>query len=130
MRNSVLCISLISVLLLLQACTQIPSVDPEQIPTRAESDCPGLESQLYQVTQAEDPLSMAEQVGLTLKDNKVQILFVLEGEETDFLLAYDVELGTQSGNQVQGYAPVDRLCELANLDAVLAIRRPAQPVLD
>jgi hypothetical protein len=127
---SAVSIGLMGVLLLGTACMQVPSIDPDQIPTRAESDCPGLESQLYQVAQAKDPLKMAEQIGLILKDEKVQVLFVLEDEETDFLLAYDVELGTQSGNQVQGYAPIERLCELTNLEAVLAIRRPAQPVLD
>jgi len=89
---------------------------------RQPSSCPGLDSQLYQLIQTENPISTASQIGMFVKDEKVQVLFVLKSEDTSFLLEYAVDLGTQSGQQVQGYAPFDRLCELANLDAVLAIR--------
>lgn len=131
-------------LLLIGACTPVDSIDaseedsngvleivegtintkiePERIPMREPSSCPGLDSQLYQLIQTENPISTASQIGLFVKDEKIQVLFVLESEDTSFLLEYAVDLGTQSGQQVQGYAPFDRLCELANLDAVLAIR--------
>ncbi|MFO7743463.1 MAG: hypothetical protein R6X31_14245 [Anaerolineae bacterium] len=106
------------------------SRDPETIPSREPNDCcPALESQLHQLTQTDDPPLVAEQLGFRVKDDKVQVLFVLAGEETGFLLDYGVELGSQSGNQVQGFAPFDQLCELANLDAVLAVRPAAQAVL-
>jgi len=97
-------------------------IDPENLPSREPNPCPSLDSQLYQLTQSEDPSSLAGQMGLKLKDDKIQVLFVLKNEDSDFLLDYDVELGTQSGNQVQGYISVDLLCELANKEAVLAIR--------
>jgi len=98
------------------------TIDPENLPSREANPCPSLDSQLYQLTQSEDPLTMASQMGLKAKDNKVQVLFVLSNEDPDFLLDYDVELGTQSGSQVQGYAPIDRLCEIAKITTVLAIR--------
>jgi hypothetical protein len=97
-------------------------IEPERIPMREPSSCPGLDSQLYQLIQTENPISTASQIGMFVKDEKIQVLFVLESEDTSFLLEYDVDLGTQSGQQVQGYAPFYRLCELANLDAVLAVR--------
>ena len=97
-------------------------IDPENLPSREPNLCPNLDSQLYQLTKSEDPTSLAGQMGLKVRDEKVQVLFVLKNEDTDFLLDYDVELGTQSGNQVQGYVSVDLLCELANEDEVLAIR--------
>jgi len=98
------------------------TIDPENLPSREPNSCPNLDSQLYQLTQSEDPISLAEQMGFKVRDDKVQVLFVLKNEDPDFLLDFDVELGTQSGNQVQGYVSVDLLCELANEDEVLAIR--------
>ena len=97
-------------------------IDPEGIPPREPSDCPGLDSQLLQIIQSENPRLSASQIGMNVKEDKVQVLFVLETEETDFLSDYDIELGTQVAHQIQAYVPFNRLCELASLDAVLAIR--------
>lgn len=96
--------------------------EPESLPPREPSACPGLDSQLYQLIQTENPPKTASEIGLIVKNGKIQVLFILVSEDSDFLLDYEIELGTQSGNQVQAYVPFDRLCELANLDAVLAIR--------
>lgn len=101
-------------------------LDPSSIPSRKDSPCPGLDNQLYDLTQSKDPLAQAEQAGLTIKDGKVQVLFVLVSEDTGFLLDYEVEPGSQSGNQVQGFASLDKLCELSNLEAVLSIQVPAK----
>ena len=98
------------------------TIDPENLPSREANPCPSLDSQLYQLTQSEDPLSMASQMGLKVNDDKVQVLFVLANEDIEFLEDYEVELGTQSGSQVQGYAPIDRLCEIAKIETVLTIR--------
>jgi hypothetical protein len=97
-------------------------IDPEVIPPREPSPCPGLDSQLYQLIQSDDPALSATQIGMNVKDDKVQVLIILENDQADFLVDFDVELGTQSGNQLQAYVPFDHLCELANLDMVLAIR--------
>jgi hypothetical protein len=107
-----------------------PSTDlsPETIPPREPSACPALDSQLLQLTQADDPLHTAEQLGFRVKDGKVQVLLVLASEDTDFLQKYGVEPGTQAASQVQAFVPIDQLCELANADPVLAIRPAAQAV--
>ncbi len=97
-------------------------IDSETLSSRETNPCPGLDSQLYQLTQSKDPISSAAKMGLKTKDEKVQVLFVLASEEVDFLLDYQVEPGTQMGNQVQGYIPVEMLCELANNEKVLTIR--------
>jgi hypothetical protein len=97
-------------------------IDPQTLPTREPNSCPNLDSQLYQLTQSDDASTLAAQMGWKIKDDKVQVVFLLENEDSGFLLAYDVEIGTQSGNQVQAYAAVDQLCDLANLEAILAIR--------
>jgi hypothetical protein len=101
-------------------------ISPETIPEREARECPALDSQLFQLTQADEPLRLAEQLGLRVKDEKVQVLLILVSEETGFLQDYGVELGTQSGNQAQAFVSIDQLCELANNDAVIAIRAPAE----
>ncbi len=62
------------------------------------------------------------------EDGKIQVVLVLSQEDTGFLKDYDVEIGTQSGTQVQVFVPPDRLCDLAKTDEVLAINLPAQAV--
>lgn len=101
-------------------------IQPEMIPSREARECPALDSQLYQLTLADDPLRLADQLGLRIKDEKVQVLVILAGQETGFLQDYGAELGTQSGSQIQVFIPFDQLCELAKDDAVIAIRAPAQ----
>ena len=63
---------------------------------------------------------------MTVKDGKIQVVLVLSQEDTGFLQDYDVEVGTQSGTQVQAFVSPDRLCDLAKTDEVLAINLPAQ----
>lgn len=104
----------------------IPKSSPISIPLNKQTTCKGLDSQLFQITQSSDPLIDAESKGLRIVEGKVLVLFVLSSSETAFLLDYGVELGSQSGNQVQALAPIERLCELANLDEVQAIRIPSK----
>jgi hypothetical protein len=78
--------------------------------------------------RAPDPTSHAAEVGLRVKDDKIQVLLILDGEDTAFLESVAVELGTQLGNMVQALVPIDRLCEIATLDAVLAIRVPERAI--
>jgi hypothetical protein len=91
-----------------------------------QNECPDLESTLFQVTQATDPLRLAEQLQLKVKGDKIQVLLILEGEDTSFLQNFGVEIGTQNGSQVQAFVPINKLCDLANTDEVLAIRLPAR----
>jgi hypothetical protein len=104
------------------------AISPGAIPPREPRSCPDLDSQLFQLTQADDPPRAAEQLGFRVQDGKVQVLLVLASEDSAFLGDYGVEIGTQSDNQVQAFAPIDLLCELADTDPVLAIRPLAQAV--
>lgn len=102
--------------------------DPAALPYEKPVKCPGLDSQLYQLTQSADPLSDAQARGLRVNNGKVQVIFDLASADSAFLSDYDVEVGSRSGNQVQGFAPLDRLCELANLPQVIAVRPPAAAI--
>jgi len=103
-------------------------MSPGDLYPREQSDCPDLDSLLFQITRAPDPLALAEQSQLKVKEDKVQVLLILDCEDTDFLQDFEVEMGTQSGTQVQAFVPVNQLCDLANTDKVLAIRLPAQAI--
>lgn len=78
------------------------------------------------MTQANDPALVAEHLGLRTKERKVQVLLLLASEETSFLQDFGAEVGTQVGNEVQAFMPIDQLCQLANHDTVLAVRPAAQ----
>lgn len=103
-------------------------VSPDTIPSRQASECPDLDSTLFQLTQVSNPTALAEQLGFRVTDGKVQVLLVLASEDTEFLRDWGVEPGTQSGTQVQAFVPIGQLCDLANTDEVLAIRPSAQAV--
>ena len=102
--------------------TGIATADPGQT---KQSACPRLESALYQLTRASQPIDQAKQQGLAVKGDKVQVLIVLSGEDTAFLHDFGVEVGSRSGTSLQAFVPIDRLCELANTEPVIAIRRSA-----
>jgi hypothetical protein len=101
-------------------------ISPGDLAPREQSDCPDLDSLLFQITQAPDPIGLAEQLPVRIREDKVQVLLLLDREDTGFLRDFGVEIGTQSGTQVQAFVPVSQLCDLANTDEVLAIRLPAQ----
>ena len=89
----------------------------------SQEGCPGVDSQLYQITQAPDPQELARQFLVEVEDDKIQVLLVLADQDTTFLQDYDVQAGSQYGTKVQAFVPINRLCELASTDSVLAIVR-------
>lgn len=103
-------------------------IAPDASAAPRSSDCPRLESQLAQIVSAPDPLKLAAQLGLTIKDGKLQVQLVMASEDTSFLQSFDAEVGSQAGTKVQAFVPIDRLCDLAKADAVLAVRLPAQAI--
>jgi len=106
----------------------IEQISPGDIQRPKQDDCPNLESVLFQVERASDPLELAKQWQLRVKEDKIQVLIILDQEDASFLRAFDVEIGTQFGTRVQAFVPIGQLCDLANTDHVLAVRRPAQAV--
>jgi hypothetical protein len=91
-----------------------------------QQDCPKLAHQLYQITQAPDPITLAQQTGLRVKETKLQVLLIVNRADVQFAPIFGVEVGSRSGTQVQAFVPIDQLCALANTDEVVAIRLPAQ----
>jgi hypothetical protein len=108
--------------------TQVPSDLQVATEQAAQADCPGLDGTLAQVAASPDPLAQARQSLLTVKDGKIQVVLVLSHEDTAFLQGYDVEIGTQSGTQVQTFVPPGQLCDLAKTDEVLTINLLAQAI--
>jgi hypothetical protein len=110
--------------------TDIPSsgnLQPEHASKNGKSPCPRLQSMLLHMSQTDNPLQLAEQAGLTVRGNKIQVILMLtDPNETEFLKAFDVEIGQKEGCRIQAFVPVDRLCELANADQVMAVRSPAK----
>jgi hypothetical protein len=82
-----------------------------------------VDSQLYQITQAIDPQEQARQFLVEVEDDRILVLLDLADQDTVFLQDYGVQAGAQYGTKVQAYVPIDRLCELASTDRVLAIVR-------
>lgn len=97
-------------------------VEAGDIPTREPSPCPGLDSMLTQIYLSTDPLTLAQQLQIQTAGDKIQVLLILEGGETSFLEEYSVEVSKKSGNQVQGFAPIEQLCAIAANDHVIAVR--------
>jgi hypothetical protein len=97
--------------------------------TTKSPPCPKLDSLLNQVVASSDPLKMAASLNLRLREGKVQVLLVLASADPSFLEEFEVEPGSQAGQEIQAFVPLDRLCEIANLEQVLAIRIPAQGIL-
>ena len=89
----------------------------------SQEDCPGVDSQLYQITQAPTPQVLAEQFLVEMEEGRLYVLLILADKDLAFLQDYDVRAGSQYGTRVQAFVPVDRLCELANTDRVTAIVR-------
>ena len=94
----------------------------------AQKDCPGVQSQLAQIVRAPNAVDLAQQLGFKTKEEKIQVLLVLSDPDTAFLEGFEAEVGTQSGNQVQAFVPIDRVCELSGTEQVLAIRLPSGAV--
>jgi hypothetical protein len=104
---------------------QMPPIDLDTLSTQ---DCPKIESPLDQIIRSASPLETAQKLGFRVQGSKLQVIVVLQDEESGYLADFGAEVGKQSGTQVQAFVPLARLCELARTENVLAIRLPAQAV--
>lgn len=138
--QAIIVMNLFVIVTLLTACNPqkgaFPTVDDttdgvlKQNEGKTNDECPQLDSKLYQLSQMEDPIPTAEQWGFRVIDGKVFVTLVLADEETEIPEGFDLEVGTRLGDQAQVLASFDELCDLANTDAVIAIRQPIEPVLE
>ncbi|MEM8533085.1 MAG: hypothetical protein AAGF95_19725, partial [Chloroflexota bacterium] len=90
--------------------------------------CPNVETALLQLIGATESDSSTQHSQLTIQEDQVQVVLVLESEDTSFLENYDVEVGTQSGTEVQAFVTITQICDLANDLQVQAIRVPATAI--
>lgn len=102
------------------------NINPESSPGGKLNECPALDSLLLQLVNMDDASDMAAKLGYQVKENKIQVLLILESEDLAFLSDFDAEIGSQTGKQVQAFVGFDQLCPLARHDAVLAVRPVAQ----
>jgi hypothetical protein len=91
--------------------------------------CARLDGVLLSVMVASDPLEMARALRMQVQDDKILVMLVLDGVDASFLQEFGVEIGKQSGDQIQAFVPVARLCDLANDERVLAAYPPNQAII-
>lgn len=94
------------------------------LPPKEQRACPNLDSRLLQIVEADEPLALAQQLGLPLQADLIQVALVLQTDDTAFLESLGVVVSGQSGQEVQAYAPVNLLCELAERTEIAAVRLP------
>lgn len=95
---------------------------------REMAKCPALDRTLQQIILADNPLELAEALQITTKEDKIQVLLILDETDTGFLADFGAEVGTQSGVHVQAFVPISTLCDVASTRPVIAIHLPAQAV--
>lgn len=101
-----------------------PNAPVAPVPER-DTRCPRLESALYALAQAPDPLAEAHKLGLRVQEDRLQVLVVLAGEESSFLSDFNALPGSRQGQDLQAFVPPAQLCALSNHPQVLAVRLPA-----
>jgi len=92
-------------------------------------ECARLDGVLLSVMAASDPLEMAKALRMQVQGDKIQVMLVLDGVDASFLREFEVEIGKQSGDQVQAFVPLARLCDLANDERILAMYPPNQAII-
>ena len=102
---------------------------PNKVNVTKRPACPKLDSQLNQIVASTDPSGMAASLGLRVDESKVLVRLVLTSNEVSFLKEFGVEPGSQTGQEIQAFVPLDKLCAIADLEQVLAIRVPAKGIL-
>jgi hypothetical protein len=100
-------------------------------PRPHSSECPNLESRLYDLTVAQDPENLAQTKGLFYENGATRVVIQLATPEADtsFLAEYGVQIETQTGSLVQALVPPERLCDLSNDPRVKFVREPQAPAL-
>lgn len=100
-------------------------------PRPRSSECPHLESRLYDLTVAQDPTDLAQTMGIFYEDDATRVVIQLAAPRTDisFLGEYGAQIKTQTESLVEALVPVEKLCDLSNDPQVKSVREPHVPVL-
>jgi len=91
--------------------------------------CPKLDSALSQVAASSDPLETAKNLNLRVEQDKIQVSLLLAGDDPSFLKEFGIEPGSQAGQEIQAFVPINQLCEIAKMEEVITIRIPAEVML-
>lgn len=102
------------------------NIKPDILAKAKNSECPALDRQLYQLSLADDPTKRAAELGFRTVGNKVQVVMLLDSDDTTFLTNFGVEIGSSSGRKVQAFVPFDQLCALAKQESIISIRAAIQ----
>jgi hypothetical protein len=88
--------------------------------------CTDVESKLVVLDHARpaDAQQQAQQLGLRVEDGRVQLALILSADDPGILDKLGLE-GSGRGTRYQAWVPFDRICEIASLPAVVAVRAPA-----
>lgn len=92
------------------------------------TDCPQLESRLYELMVAADPARAAADLGLTYEDGRVRVIVELADAATPIPQHPDLVVEGRFSNLVQGRVPPATLCALSRLPDVRFVRAPAVAV--
>lgn len=98
--------------------------------TPSKDTCPGVDSILVQLMEADEPAQFAAQQQLSMRDNAVQVVIQLATEDTTVLDQFDITVDSRSGSLVQAHVPVTTvLCDLARHAGVVAVRTPDRAII-
>ena len=89
------------------------------------TDCPKLESALYQLTQSSDPATDAAGMGVQYEAGKVRVIVELNEPESGQLAAYQATIERQVIQTVRVLVPLNNLCVLSDDAAVDFVRVPS-----
>jgi hypothetical protein len=105
-----------------QLSTDTVAIPPRTLP----SECPHLESRLYDLAMSPNPVAFAQTTGLFYEDGVTRTVVELATPETDiaFLAKYDAQIEKQAGSLVQVLVPLAELCNLSNDSQVQFVRGP------
>jgi hypothetical protein len=93
------------------------------------TECARLDGVLLSILLASDPLETARALQMPVQGDKIQVTLTLADADASFLREFGAEIGKQSGDQVQAFVPLARLCDLAKDERVLAVRPSNQAII-
>ncbi len=110
--------------------TQVDTDTVSITPPPRRSECYHLESRLYDLTVAENPVELARTTGLFYEDGATRVVIQLtaSGADVAFLAGYGAEVETQTQSLVQARVPLEKLCSLADDLRVKFVRVPQDAV--
>lgn len=130
MRKVILSFTILSLLTLLLSACSYRSEELGPFPGEPKNKCPKLDSRLYGLARASDPVTFAKEHGIYYKDGITRVTIELVQEAKALPQGYDIVIEIQVGNRFQALVPTQQLCLLANEPSVrwVEVPAPAKPM--